>query len=308
MNRWKYTLLLWMMLVGVASAESSLKIVVSIPPLAHIVKALGQDQVEVVSLLAEGDSPHHFDPSPSQIKQVHQADVLIQLGSGLEQEHMSEALWKDCSGDKITLVTQASLQRLHVEEGHGCCEGHDHDHKHAHEEGDPHVWLSLVNLQKITAVIAEELIRRLPKQELNIKQREAQYVQSLLQLDQTFKQLWNTYHIEQIFVIHPAWAYFARDYGLKQTPIHMKGIEPSVKAMKQFVDQVNQSTVAIMIGSPQYRASLAQRLAGLKHALWIEINPVSYNLIGQLEGCAKDLEQKLAVFDKAQGHPYNNRV
>jgi len=51
---------------------------------ADWVQAVGGDQVAVTTLAPAGSDPHHFSPSPRQVKAVAQADLIVAFGAGME--------------------------------------------------------------------------------------------------------------------------------------------------------------------------------------------------------------------------------
>src|SRR3990170_2378639 len=51
---------------------------------SDLVREVGGDRVEVTSLVPAGADPHTFEPSPSDVKKVAEADIAFANGMGIE--------------------------------------------------------------------------------------------------------------------------------------------------------------------------------------------------------------------------------
>jgi len=67
-----------------AVPSTKLKVVVSIFPLADLVSNVGGEKVEIITLLPTGASPHTYEPTPGQVKEIAEAKVFVKNGFGLE--------------------------------------------------------------------------------------------------------------------------------------------------------------------------------------------------------------------------------
>src|SRR5512140_192915 len=67
-----------------ARAEAVVRVVATIFPIADLVRQIGGDAVEVLTLLPPGASPHTFEPTPAQMREVAQARVFVRVGAGLD--------------------------------------------------------------------------------------------------------------------------------------------------------------------------------------------------------------------------------
>lgn len=67
-----------------AVPPTKIKVVASIFPLADFVRNVGGDKVEVITLLPTGASPHTYEPTPGQVKEIAKAKVFVKNGLGLE--------------------------------------------------------------------------------------------------------------------------------------------------------------------------------------------------------------------------------
>ena len=81
-------LLLVPLLCGCVSQNESpsgkVNVATTIAPLGDFVAAVGGDKVEVTVLVPPGAEPHTYEPTPSQMKDVAEADLYVMNGAGLE--------------------------------------------------------------------------------------------------------------------------------------------------------------------------------------------------------------------------------
>ena len=101
----------------------------------------------------------------------------------------------------------------HEDEDHDH-EEHDHDHEHE-EEADEHVWLSLRNARKLTAVIADALAEIDPAAADHYKENAAAYIEKLGALDAQYTEAVSSAAFKTVlFGDRFPFRYLADDYGL----------------------------------------------------------------------------------------------
>ncbi len=89
------------------SANQRLSVVTSIFPLQEFALAVGGDRVKVDLLLTAGAEPHTWEPKPSDLVTLSQADIFLYLGAGMEP-------WVD---DLIKGINRPSLQVIEISKG-----------------------------------------------------------------------------------------------------------------------------------------------------------------------------------------------
>ncbi len=112
-------------------------------PLYDFAKNIGKTKVEVSLLLPPGIEAHSFEPKPSDLVKVNEADVFIYTGKFMEP-------WAQ---DIIKSVTNKNLIIVDASKGtkmiHGVFQG-------AHEPAgslDPHIWLDFDNAKIMVGTI-----------------------------------------------------------------------------------------------------------------------------------------------------------
>ena len=73
-------------------------------------------------------------------------------------------------------------------------------------------------------------------------------------------------------VFHPAWGYFARDYGLEMLPVEVDGQEPSATELAEVLREARRRGVRAIFAQPEFGLSAAQTVAA---ELGVEVIPTS---------------------------------
>src|SRR5262245_26239424 len=117
----------------VASAfPEPLNVVVTIPVLRDLVEQVGGPYVRVTSLLKGYENEHTYSPKPSDLIAVRNAQLLFEVGLGLEV--WVAKLVKSAGQPSLAVITTSK----------GIALMPDHHEKHAadpHAHGNPHVWM-----------------------------------------------------------------------------------------------------------------------------------------------------------------------
>ncbi|MGC8843805.1 MAG: metal ABC transporter substrate-binding protein, partial [bacterium] len=63
---------------------AKIKVVCTIPTLSSIVKEIGGNKVEVITLAPGERDPHYVEPRPSMVVNLRDADMLVKVGMDLD--------------------------------------------------------------------------------------------------------------------------------------------------------------------------------------------------------------------------------
>jgi zinc transport system substrate-binding protein len=234
-----------------AGVQEKLDVFVSIPPQKWLCEQLGQGHVEVKMLLAKGQEPHSFDPSPRQIKALSAASLFFTNDLVFEQE-ITRRLQRG-SSDLQIIDTSKNIEKIPMD---SCGCGHDHD-----ATLDPHVWLSPPNLKSMAAIMAAALIEQDSDNEQFYK-KNLRILETLLDdLDERLEKDLAPYKGESFFVFHPAFGYFAHRYHLQQIAIETGGKSPTPKQLFALVQKARKEGVRVIFVQPQFDPRSAMSVA-----------------------------------------------
>jgi zinc transport system substrate-binding protein len=90
-------------------------------------------------------------------------------------------------------------------------------------------------------------------------------------------------------VFHPAWGYFAREFGLKQMAIEVQGKEPSARELGEILDYARNNHVSTIFVQPQFSRRTAEIIAREIGARIAIADPLAADWAGNLRNLAKAL-------------------
>lgn len=249
------------------NAGQKLVVLVSIPPQQEFVEAIAGDEVEVVLLVPPGADPHTYEPTPSQLAKISQADIYLALGSGIEVETVWLGKIKSLNSKMEIVDTHKGIELIgmqahgHEETGAHEEENENGEHDEAHAGLDPHIWTSIKNAKIIVQNSQDAIMQKDAKNSQEYEKNTREYLQKLDELDLQVAKTLQTHEGETFFVFHPAWGYFAKDYGLKQEAIEELGKEPTPAQIAYIVQKADEDGVKVIFASPQFSTSSAQVVA-----------------------------------------------
>src|SRR5262245_31511693 len=175
----------------VAPAAAVVRVVATIFPLADMVRQVGREQVEVVTLLPPGANPHTFEPTPIQIRAVADADVCVRVG-GVDAW---TAKLVAARGSGLTVVTLTDGLKLLAATEPG-----------AAPELDPHVWLDPVLMRDHgVRLIAEGLERVAPELRAGFETGANEFRAALTRLDSDIRTILAPISNRNYVAYHSAW-------------------------------------------------------------------------------------------------------
>jgi zinc transport system substrate-binding protein len=230
-----------------APAPAAVHVVATIYPVADIVRQVGQEQVEVVTLLPPGASPHTFEPTPAQIRAVADARIFVCVGAGLDSWTTKLLAARHAAVTVVTLTDGLSL--IGAAAGHG---------------GDPHVWLDPVLVKDhMVPAIVNALSREDPHGRAGYERAAAQFGDGLAQLDADIQRTFAPLASRSYIAFHSAWRYFGQRYGLQEIGVveAFPGKEPSAHEIAAVVQRARAAQVRVVLIEPQSSPRAAEQIA-----------------------------------------------
>lgn len=242
-------------LAGAATAADKVKAVASFSILGDMVREVGGDRVEVVTLVKPDADAHVFSPTPADAKTLSEADIFFVNGLGFEG--WMERLEKSSGFKGKTVVVSEGVKPLTMkeEDGHHHAaedeHGHDHDaedeadhDEHAknedrnHEVTDPHAWQDLANGKIYVANILAGLIAADPEGKELYEANAAKYLAAIAEEDAAVRRAISALPPERrkIITSHDAFGYFGAAYGLEI--VAPEGVSTESEASAQDVAKI----------------------------------------------------------------------
>ena len=254
-------------------ASEELMVAVSIAPVADFVANVVGEHVEVTVMVPPGYSPHTYEPTPSQMVKISEADAYVKVGSGVKFEET----WMD---DLI-----AQNQDMYIID---CSPGI------SLLGSDPHIWNSPLNAQQMVENICQGLIAVDPDNESDYLANRDIYIAALQEVDDYAHEMLYGYSNRNFLIYHPAFGYFAAEYDLNQIPIEHEGKEPTPQVIQDCIDKSVEYDLNYIFVAPQFATSyaetIAQDIGG--QVLYVDPLPSSYisNMRSVVASIALELE------------------
>lgn len=271
------------------------QVTVSIVPLAYFVERIGGDFVAVNIMVAPGASPHTYEPTADQMKALSDSDVFFSIG--VEYEDVWLPRFEEINPDLPVVDSSEGIIRIAMTEEHEH-EGEteeEHEGEEEQEEGlDPHVWLSPANGKVIAANVLEALSELDPSHADAYQANAESLIADIDQLDADIKETLSNIDQRTFMVFHPAWGYFAHDYGLEQIAVQIEGQDPSASELAGFVDTAREHNIKVIFVQPSFSTEDAQAIAQEIDGEIAFIDPLAEDWLSNLQSVAQAFAAILA--------------
>ncbi|MEX1013034.1 MAG: zinc ABC transporter substrate-binding protein [Waddliaceae bacterium] len=268
--------ILFLPLMGVETNKP--RVLVSVPPHKFFVEQITKDTLDVEVLIPPGSNAHTFEPSPRDINKMVGADIWFRVGEGFEDQLIKTLTSYQPDLEIIDLRDGLDLIPVKAEHHAYCSHGNCYD---------PHIWLSPKLAKQQAERITKSLVALYPYQKHEYEKNLARFKNELDKLNEEIEKKFRPLVNRTILVSHPAYAYFARDYNLKQIPIEHEGKEPTPQQLTQLLDRARQSGAKRVFVQQQYRGKGPELIAQQIGAEVVVLNPLSEDFIDNLREIAR---------------------
>jgi zinc transport system substrate-binding protein len=248
-------------------------VAVSVPPQAWIVDRLAAGRVRVNVMIPPGAEAHSYEPTLHDLSAVSDAVLYVEVG---HPKFTFEQAWLDA------LLRDRRDMRI-VDATAGVASNAD----------DPHVWVAPSQVRPMARNIAAALEELLPAERAAIAGRLRDIEAEIDSLDRDIRRQFEGRRGRRFFVFHPAWSYFARDYGLVQVAIEREGHEPDPKTLARVVAEARAAGVDVIFIQPQQSSTSARLVAAEIGARTETIDPMAYEWSSNLRATAAKIAKGL---------------
>jgi len=261
-----------------ASASTHrLHITVSILPQKYFLERIGGEYVTVNVMVEPGASPATYEPKPEQLQALSQTDAYVCLGVPFENA------WLDriaaANSDMLIVDTTQGIKRMPMGSGM--------------EKPDPHIWLSPQLVKSQVQTVYEALVQLDPEHELAYQINRDSFLADIYVLDADIRRVLVGIENREFIVFHPAWGYFARDYGLEMIPVEVGGQEPSPAELAALVSQAKTENIQVIFAQPGFSTEDAETIAREIGGEVLLINPLAPDWLINLRQVANTFAEVL---------------
>jgi zinc transport system substrate-binding protein len=87
-------------------------------------------------------------------------------------------------------------------------------------------------------------------------------------------------------VFHPAWGYFARQYGLTQEAVEREGKEPGPAELAAIIDEAKKDEIRVIFVQPQFSTRNADVVAKAIGGAVVAVDPMAEDWLANMEKVA----------------------
>ena len=231
------------------------RVVASFSILADMIQRVGETRVTVKSLAGLDQDLHSYEPRPSDIQAVAQADIMAINGLGLEGWATRIAAAAGFKGTAIVATKDVPAHKTAHKHGPGQSGAHNHG------TYDPHAWQDVANARRYVTNIRAGLIAADPANIAAYTQAAARYTAELDTLDAEIRALLAPIPRARRRAVtsHEAFAYFADAYEIDMLAISgtWRDSEPSARELAALAAQIKRQNIrALFLENTSPPASL----------------------------------------------------
>ena len=237
--------------------EKKLNVVSTVAPITSMVENVGGDKIGLTGVIPEGLNSHTFEPVPSDVKLLAQADLLIVNGLDLEIPTMNLARANMKKGAALLLLGDKTItEKEYI---------HDFSFPKEHGHPNPHLWLNPQHAMRYAILIRDELIRLDPNNKSAYEANSAAFLNKLEALDLAIEESVKTIleSNRRLLTYHDSWPYFARRYGFRIVGAVQPSdfSDPSPREVIRLIDQIRKEKVPAVFGSEVFPSPVLEQIA-----------------------------------------------
>lgn len=239
------------LMASIAQAEESpIPVMASFSILGDLVKQVGQEHVQVKTLVSYDGDAHMYQPTPQDSIQLTKSKVFVVNGLGFEgwMERLINA--SHYKGQVITASQGIKPRALTAEEAeHESHEAENHDDEAHHDHGafDPHAWHSIPNAIQYVQNIRQGLSQIDPAHAADYERNANAYINELKTLDSSLLKAFAAIPDDQRKMItsHDAFGYLSARYQIHTlAPQGMSTeAEASAKDVAAIIQQIRKEKI-----------------------------------------------------------------
>lgn len=242
--------------------------------LLEAANAVGSDVIDIRTIVPLGSDAHMFSPNPAQVADISKSALFIFNGAGFET-------WAENLKNTLPKTTQVLDMSQHVtlqksEEKHHDEHAEDTDGHHHHGAYDPHYWLDIDNMIKMTQTIDAEFSKLLPAKAEIFHGNAATYIGELQKLKSEYATGLAECKNRTLISNHDAFGYLAHANNLEN--ISVIGLssdeQPSAQVMAHIVEVVKEHGMKTIFFEELINDNVSQTIAKETGARAVPLQPL----------------------------------
>ena len=239
----------------VERSTGKISVVTTIFPYYDFARSVSKGTCDVDMLLKPGSDVHSFEPTPSDILKIRNADLFIYNG-GESDEWVDSILESLGDTDKPVVMKMTDYVKPLTEM--------DADH-HAEDEEDEHIWTSLDNAKTLVSKISDEVSKLESKNKSIYYRNGLDYIEKINKVQSEIENTVNSSKSKKIVVgdRFPL-LYFATEFSLDWEcafPGCSTETEPSLDRLSKLTDTIEKDKIKTILKLEMSENKVADTLA-----------------------------------------------
>ncbi len=236
-------------------STDKISVVTTIFPYYDFARSVSKGTCDVDMLLKPGSDVHSFEPTPSDILKIRNADLFIYNG-GESDEWVDSILESLGDTDKPVVMKMTDYVKPLTEM--------DADH-HAEDEEDEHIWTSLGNAKTLVSKISDEVSKLDQKNKSVYTKNSLDYIEKISKVQSEIEDTVNSSKSKKIVVgdRFPL-LYFATEFSLDWEcafPGCSTETEPSLDRLSKLTDTIEKDKIKTILKLEMSENKVADTLA-----------------------------------------------
>lgn len=251
---------------GGGDGEERLQVITTVAPITSIAENIGGTKVDIEGVVPEGTNSHTFEPPPSIVGAIEDADLIIINGLQLEEPtlELAEANKRDDAvilllGDNTITENEYKFDFSFPESG---------------GMPNPHLWPNPALVMRYAELIHDTYVDLDSANEDYYDANLTAYQDRLETLDRQMLAAAQTVPPDnrRLLTYHDSWAYWADRYGFMVVGAIQPSdfAEPSASEVAGLIDQINNEEIPAIFGSEVFPSDVLETIASETGAEYVD--------------------------------------
>lgn len=240
-----------------SESRTKLQVVSTFSVLNSIVREIAVEHVTFTSLIPENREPHNYSLTPHDLEILSKANLIVANGIGLDTQIVGyiHSLQHDARPE-VVIMSQGmdaySVRKKKLVPNNQCNQS---------LECDPHLWMSLNNVQRYAKTFVDTLSKLDPTFSTKLHQRYETFVSKVEALKNEYSTKFEHLRHTLIVTDHPGLMYTGMDFGLTIMSLNLGDSHDTL---------------------PQTVSAILQKIKTYKHVIFFSSEPENVTTIKQL--------------------------
>jgi zinc transport system substrate-binding protein len=252
-----------------------LSIVTTTYPLSYMARRIVEDRAVVRQLVKAGVEAHDFEPAPSDVRTIANADIFVYNHPSFEGWALNAAN-ATSSGNSGTTVTVQTIDLESAGENHG---GEAVDDS----TFDAHVWLNPLKAQEQASHMLSAFIEADPEGKESYTRNASALESELRALDELIATRLANCDLDSVVVSHLAFGHMAERYGFAQ--IGLAGLSPEFESgpaqLAGVIKKINELGIRHILQEPIVSDRLAETAAAETGTELLTLHPLAVRTLAE---------------------------